>query len=164
VLAYDRGWAARRRTAYAVSTTGLAVTLLLDAMNGTLSLPRALAWVALAALLYAVLLPPRTTAGDGWLAVHGLLRTRRVHTDHLVSVRTDGLVDRRVLLCDAFGAHAAVDTAVLIANPFLWHQLDTGAHHSRAAGLLPDRAALHELSEAIDSAETRTLLRSAGLH
>lgn len=163
VLAHDRDWAPRRRTAYAASACALAVTVLLDAIGGTLTLPRAAVWVALSALLLAVLLPPRTTAGDGWLAVRGLLRTRRVHTDYLVSARFDGTVDRRILLRDAFGARVAVDPAVLIANPFLWHQLDTGAHHSRAAGLLPDRSALRELSEAIDTAGSRTLLTSAGL-
>jgi hypothetical protein len=163
VLACDRGWPARLRTAYAVSSTALGVTVLLDGMDGTMSLPRTLTWIVLAALLFAVLLPPRTTAGDGWLAVRGLLRTHRVRTDHLVSVCTDGAIDRRVLLRDAFGARAAVDRRVLIANPFLWHQLDQGARHSHAAGLLPDRAALRDLAETIDTAESRTLLISANL-
>jgi hypothetical protein len=163
VLAHDRDWAPRRRTAYGAAAGALAATILLDAIAGTLTAPRAAVWLALSALLLAVLLPPCTTAGDGWLAVRGLLRTRRVRTDLLVSARFDGAVDRRVLLRDAFGARVAVDPAVLIANPFLWHQLDTGAHHSRAAGLLPDRSALRELSEAIDIAGSRTLLSSSGL-
>ena len=154
---------ARLRTAYAIASTALGVTVLLDGMDGTLTLARAALWIALGTLLFAVLLPPRTTAGDGWLAVRGLARTHRVRTDHLVSVRADGTFDRRILLRDAFGARAAVDPRVLVANPFLWHQLDAGARHSRAAGLLPERTALRELAETIDTAESRTLLISADI-
>ncbi len=161
VLAYDRGWAARLRTAYALSSTALGVTVLLDGMDGTMTLVRTLVWVGLAAMLFAVLLPSRTTAGDGWLAVRGVLRTHRVRTDRLVSVREDGTFDRRVLLRDSYGGRAAVDRHVLVANPFLWHQLDAGARRAHAAGLLPERGALGGLAEAIDAAGSRSLLLSA---
>ncbi len=163
VRAADRGWPARMRAACAVSATALGVTVLLDGLDGTLSLPRTLAWVSLAAMLFTVLLPPRVTAGEGWLAVRDLLRTRRVRTDHLVSVRVMGAFDRRLLLRDAFGGRVALDPAVLVANPFLWHRLDTGARRAHAAGLLLDRTPLVILAETIDASATRTLLTEAGL-
>ena len=163
VLAHDRGWPARLRTAYAIASTAVGVTVLLDGLDGTMTLARTLLWVGLGVLLFAVLLPSRTTAGDGWLAVRGLLHTHRVRTDHLVSARADGTFDRRILLRDSFGARAAVDPRVLVANPFLWHRLDAGARQARAAGLLPAGTALRDLAERIDTAESRTLLTSAGL-
>ena len=159
----DNTWPSRLRTASTVASSALTLTLLLDALVGTLSLPRALAWITLAALLFTVLLPPHVTAGDGRLAVRGLLRTQGVRTHHLVSVRIEGAVDRHILLRDAFGGRVTLDPAVLIANPFLWHHLDTGARRSHAAGLLSDRTALRALADAIDGAGTRTLLEHAGL-
>ncbi|WP_329582571.1 hypothetical protein [Streptomyces sp. NBC_01361] len=68
--------------------------------GGTLTTLRAGIWLTLAAAVFTVLLPPRVTAGvalgcalavcgmatlvDGWLAVDGLVRLRRVRTDALV--------------------------------------------------------------------------------
>lgn len=163
VLAYDREWSGRLRTAYASAVSLLAVLLAIDGWDGSLDPLRALAWAALAAAVFAVLLPPRITAGDGWLSVRGLLHERRVHSDYLVLVRFDGVVARRVLLRDAFGTRVELDPHVLLSNPFLWHQLDTAARHAHAAGLLPDTAALRVLSAAIDSAEARVLFSAAGL-
>jgi len=163
VRARDRDWPHHLRTAYASSATVLALALTFDGWDGSLTWWRALLWTSLALGLFAILLPPRTTAGEGWLAVRCLLHTQRVRTDRLVSARFMGTVDRRLLLRDASGGLAAVDVAVLTGNPFLWHELDAGARRARAAGLLPDRRALDELAHAVDTAEAHRLLTSAGL-
>jgi hypothetical protein len=164
VLARDRAWTGRLRGAYGAALTLLAVALALDGSDGRLSAGSAALWAGFALALFAILLPPRTTAGDGWIEVRGLLCGRRVHTDYLVSARSLGDIDRRVVLRDAFGGRASVEVRVLLANPFLWHELDRGARHAHAAGLLPDRGPLRELGEAIDTAAARELLSSAGLH
>jgi hypothetical protein len=163
VRARDRGWPARLHTAYAAAASVLALALVLDGWDGTLTAWRALAWTGLAALLFCVLLPPRTTAGAGWLRVRGLARGHRVRTDLLVAAVFDGRVDRRLLLRDALGNRVAVEVAVLLDNPFLWHEVDAGARRSRAAGLLPHSAALRDLAERIDAAEARRLLSAAGI-
>ncbi|WP_335971412.1 hypothetical protein [Streptomyces sp. CA2R106] len=162
-VACDRAWAGRLWSAYGAAAAVLAVALVTDAWNGRLSVPRLAVCGALALVLFAILLPARTTAGDGWLDVRGLLRRRRVHTDHLVSARFLGEIDRRVVLRDAFGGRASVEVRVLVANPFLWHELDRGARRAHAAGLLPDRCALRELAESINAAGARELLTSAGM-
>lgn len=161
--AYDRHWAARTRTAVAAATGVLTLTLVLDGCAGSLTLPRAALWTALAGLLLGVLLPSRTTAGPGWLAVRGLFHRQRVRTDLLVAATLDGAIDRRLLLRDAFGARAEVDPRVLAASPFLWHELDRAARRSHAAGLLPDTHPLDVLADEIDAAGARRLLETAGL-
>ncbi|SEG47597.1 hypothetical protein SAMN05216223_105385 [Actinacidiphila yanglinensis] len=161
--AHDRAWAGRRRTAYAAAVTVLAAALALDAWDGTLDPARLVLWLVFAVALFAILLPERTTTGEGWLEVRGLLRRRRVYTDYLVSARFLGAIDRRVVLRDAFGGVVSVEAGVLLANPFLWHALDRGARHAHTAGLLADRGALRELAEAIDARGARDLLAKAGM-
>jgi hypothetical protein len=151
------------RGAYGAAATVLAVALVLDGWDGTLDPARLALWAAFAVTLFAILLPPRTIAGHGWLQVRGLLRARRVHTDYLVVARFVGDIDRRVVLRDAFGSRVSVEVGVLLANPFLWHELDRGARHAHAAGLLPERGALIALGRAIDADGARELLSSAGL-
>ncbi|WP_455358799.1 hypothetical protein [Streptomyces sp. SYSU K21746] len=46
----------------------LALLLLTDGASGGITVPRAVLWTGLAVLLFVVLLPPRVTAGEGWLA------------------------------------------------------------------------------------------------
>ncbi|MFJ2954941.1 hypothetical protein [Streptomyces sp. NPDC087270] len=162
-VAADRAWAGRRWSAYGAAATVLAVALVMDGWDGTLDMLRLAACGALSTALFAILLPARTTAGDGWLEVRGLVRRRRVHTDYLVSARFLGEIDRRVVLRDAFGGRVSVEVRVLLANPFLWHELDRGARRAYAAGLLPDRSALRELAESIDTAGARELLSAAGM-
>lgn len=162
-VACDRAWSGRLWSAYGAAATVLAVALVTDGWDGTLDLPRLAICGALASVLFAILLPARTTAGDGWLEVRGLLRRRRVHTDYLVSARFLGEIDRRVVLRDAFGGRVSVEVRVLHANPFLWHELDRGARRAHSAGLLPDRSALRDLAESIDTAGARELLSAAGM-
>ncbi|MYS19106.1 hypothetical protein GA0115240_10479 [Streptomyces sp. DvalAA-14] len=160
---YDRHWTGHLRTALASSGIILTLTMVLDALAGSLTLPRAALWTGLSALVFGVLLPSRVTAGSGWLAVRGLVRKRRVRTDFLVDARLDGGIDRRLHLRDAFGTRVDVSPRVLSGNPFLWHELDRGARRSYQAGTLPSTGVLDILAEQIDSAEARRLLESAGL-
>lgn len=135
----------------------------LDAATGMLSLLRALLWAGLAVALFAVLFPPRVTAGGGLLAVRTLLRTRRVRTDRLVAARIDGGTARRLVLRDAFGAQVEVDARTVTESPFLRHELDTGARRSHAAGLLADPSAVCGLVAAADAVEARALFGPAQL-
>ncbi|MFC4034283.1 hypothetical protein ACFO3J_22800 [Streptomyces polygonati] len=160
---YDRHWTGHLRTALASSGAALGLATVLDAVAGTLTLPRAALWTGLSALVFGVLLPSRVTAGTGWLAVRGPLRKHRVRTDMLVDARLDGGIDRRLHLRDVFGARADIPPRVLSGNPFLWHELDRGARRSHRAGLLRDTAVLDVLAAEIDTAEARRLLESTGL-
>ena len=167
----DRGWAGQARGALGYAGTLLGAALLLDGCAGSLTVLRALIWTALATLFFAALLPARTTAGKGWLAVRGLFGTHRVQTDLLTSVRVDGRVARRLVLRDALGAQAELPVDVLYENPLIWHELDAAARLSRAAGLFTDTeradggsvAVLDQLAATIDGRTTRELLHEAGL-
>ncbi|MFG1805553.1 hypothetical protein [Streptomyces sp. NPDC049040] len=159
----DRDRPARLRLAAALPAGLLAAALALDAAAGTLTVPRALLWTGFAAVLSAVLVPPRITAGGGRLTVRALLRTRRVRTDLLVGARIDGRTARRLVLRDTTGSYVEVDARAVAESPFLRHELDAGARHSHAAGLLADPSAVHDLVSAADAAEARALFRTSGL-
>ncbi|MFE6779566.1 hypothetical protein [Streptomyces sp. NPDC057702] len=124
-------WRRESRLALGVAAPLYAGLLLVDLVNGTLEVARALCWTVLALLLLAVLVPPRVTAGEGWLAVRGVWRTRSVRTDLLVSVRLVGGVAPRLLLRDARGATVWVDPRVLVTDPPLWHRVERGARTAR---------------------------------
>ncbi|MFD4232167.1 hypothetical protein [Streptomyces sp. NPDC058545] len=149
--ASDDGWTAELRAAGCCSALLLGLLLLIDVGSGRLTGLRALMWVALAVLLLVVLVPPRVTAGEGWLASRSLLRRRRVRTDSLVAVRWSDGVSLRLVLRDLDGARVEVDPRVLIANPHLWQLVDAGACSSLGRGtLLCGATALRQLSERID--------------
>jgi hypothetical protein len=130
-------------------------------------------WAALGAMVFAVLLPPRVTAGEGWLAVRGPGRERRVRTDALVVVGLYGPVAQRLVLWDAYGGRLELNPRVLAANPLLWHLLDTGARRSRERGTLRSGTdVLRELGMGappsgiwgrIDGETARAVLRTSGL-
>jgi hypothetical protein len=151
------------RTALVSSGITLTLAMVLDAVAGTLTLPRAALWTGLSALVFGVLLPSRVTAGRGWLAVRGLVRKRRLRTEFLVEARLDGGIDRRLHLRDAFGTRVDLSPRVLAGNPFLWHELDRGARRSYEAGSLPGIGVMDILAEQIDGGEARRLLESVGL-
>ncbi|MFH8367630.1 hypothetical protein [Streptomyces sp. NPDC018031] len=65
VLARDRHWPGRVRTAVGSSCAVLAALVLLDLSVGTLTPPRTACWVAIAVCQVSVLYPPRVTAGEG---------------------------------------------------------------------------------------------------
>ncbi|GAA0456693.1 hypothetical protein GCM10009544_19180 [Streptomyces stramineus] len=164
MLAHDRNRRRDARAAWCFGSALAGLLALVDLGRGGLDWARGGCWAGLGALLVAVLLPRRITAGDGWLATRGLWRERRVRTGLLTRVhRSDGIAPRLVL-CDVGGGRVEIDPEVLVANPLLWHQLDTGARRSRESGLLREGAAhLAALAERVDGEGARRLLESAGL-
>ncbi|MFD4522793.1 hypothetical protein ACFWP7_02405 [Streptomyces sp. NPDC058470] len=163
-VAYDRRWAQDLRSSIRCSAVLLALLLLIDAGAGTLTPPRAALWGALALLLFLVLHPARATAGEGWLTSRGLLRTRRVRTDQLVSVRCLDGVAQRLVLRDTSGASVEINPRVLVANPPLWHRLDEDARVSALRGSLTCGAtALRRVSERIDRETAMTVFKVSGL-
>ncbi|WP_346097856.1 hypothetical protein [Streptomyces olivaceiscleroticus] len=160
----DRRWAAGLRDACRYAAALLGLLLLLDSASGRLTPLRAALWVVLAVLLFAVLLPPRVTAGPGRLAVRGLLRERRVRTDLLVSVRrTDG-VAQRLVLRDLCGGRVEIDPAVLTGDPALWRLVEAGTRRAAERGLLLCGAtALRQLTRQVDSETARLVFKVSGL-
>ncbi|MET7988066.1 hypothetical protein [Streptomyces sp. NPDC005281] len=163
-VAHDLLWARDLRCSIRCAGAFLALLVLIDGAAGTLTGPRVLLWLALAALLLLVLYPTRIAAGEGWLTARGPLRTRRVRTDHLVSVRCPEGVGQRLVLRDAFGARLEIDPGVLVSNPELWHRLDEDARISARRGTLTrGETALRDVSERIDRETARTVFRVSGL-
>jgi hypothetical protein len=142
----------------------LGAALLLDWGAGSLTLARAVFWTGLAFVLLAVLLPPRVVGSRGRLAVHGLVRTQRVRTDALVGVWQSGEVTVRLVLRDAYGGRVELDPQILLADPLLWHLLDTGARRSREHGTLRcGSPVLRELGEQVDGDIARGIFLVSGL-
>ncbi|MEV0281761.1 hypothetical protein AB0I22_35980 [Streptomyces sp. NPDC050610] len=164
VLVTDRCWAGDLRAAVYCSGALGALLILIDLGRGGLDAARAGCWAGIALLLFVVLFPPRVRAGDGWLAVRGLLRERLVRTDVLTLVRSADGMAPRLILRDAGGRRVELDPKVLASNPLLWHLLDTGARRSAAHGFLLEGAAeLRALTDRIDGEGARRLLQAAGV-
>jgi hypothetical protein len=160
----DRHWAGHARCAVCCGAAFSATTALIDRCTSGLTPARAVLWLLLGLVAGAVMLPPRVTAGDGWLAVRGVLRERRVRTGALVSVRLSGTVAFQILLRDADGRRVEVEPRVLLANPVLWHALDRGIRASRAGGTLPPGPDhLAPLRERIDTDAAHEIFRASGL-
>jgi hypothetical protein len=163
-VAEDHNW---RRETWAAWCSGAAlagVLVLIDLARGGLCWGHGGCWAALGALLVLVLLPQRVTAGDGWLATRGLLHERRVRTDLLTRVRRSDGITPRIVLGDAGGGRVEIDPQVFVANPLIWHYVDTGARHSRRSGLLREGAPeLKALADRIDGEGARSLLEASGL-
>ncbi|MFB6817182.1 hypothetical protein ACFCV8_21815 [Streptomyces sp. NPDC056347] len=163
-IAHDLGWAADLRFAVHCSVVLLVLLVGVDGAAGQLTGPRTLLWAGSAALLCAVLVPPRVRAGAGWMSCRGLLRERTVRTDRLVSVRWPDGVAQRVVFRDDEGHRVEVDPEVLLANPALWHRLDTDARRSARAGTLRSGTpALRRLSERVDSRHAQRVFALSGL-
>ncbi|MFD8737635.1 hypothetical protein ACFV06_22320 [Streptomyces sp. NPDC059618] len=163
-VAHDLRWAQDLRSSIRCACALLALLVLTDGVAGTLTGPRALLWLALAALLFLILCPARIAAGEGWLSSHGPLGTRRVRTDRLVSVRCLGGVGQRLVLRDTFGARLELDPDVLAASPGLWHRLDEDARISARRGTLTSgESVLRRVSERIDRETARTVFKLSGL-
>ncbi|MGW3245281.1 hypothetical protein [Streptomyces sp. NPDC001070] len=160
----DRHWRADVRRALGCALAFLCLAVPLDAAAGTLTPQRAGLWLLLAVIVLALLCPSRVTAGDGWLAVRGPLRKRRVRTDALTVVRQSPGVSRHLILWDADGRWLELDARVLEANPLLWHRLEADARRSRRDGMLREGAeVLGRLGERIDGAAARGVLRASGM-
>ncbi|MFI6059980.1 hypothetical protein [Streptomyces sp. NPDC051286] len=161
---YDREWSGDVRFAGGCSVTLLGLLLAVDAAIGRLTWLRVLLWAAIAAVLCAVLVPPRVCAGTGWLSSRGLLRRTTVRTDLLVSVRWSDGVAQRLLLRDAHGCRVELDPRVFVANPALWHRLDEDARTCMERGtLLCGATALRQLGDRIDRRTARTVFEVSGL-
>lgn len=160
----DRHRRADVRLATSCALGFCALTLLVDWDAETLTLPRALLWLALSAGVLAVLLPPRVAAGPGWLAVSGPVRRRRVRTDALIAVRQYAGASAHLVLCDADGHRLELDPRVLTGDPLLWHELDTGVRRSLERGTLCEGAEVWErLGHEIDDTLARAILTASGL-
>lgn len=160
----DRHWRPDARCAGFCALGFAGLTILLDWGSGGLTVVRADLWAVLGVLVLTALRPPRVSAGDGWLAVRGFVRERRVCTDALVAVRRDGAIATRLVLRDAYGGSVAFDPEILVANPLLWHRLDAGARRSRERGTLRQgETALRQLGGRIDGETARDVLRASGL-
>ncbi|WP_406121340.1 hypothetical protein OHQ89_04730 [Streptomyces canus] len=164
VLAGDRHWRGSARLAATCALLFCALSLLVDWDAGTLTLLRALLWLTLSTTAFAVLLPPRVTAGPGWLAIRTPWRSHIVRTDALVAVRQYGGVSAHLVLCDTHGGRLELDPRVLAANPLIWHELDNGVHRSVERGtLLRGSDVLEQLGHRIDDETARAVLRASGL-
>ncbi|UXY26281.1 hypothetical protein [Streptomyces sp. HUAS TT20] len=160
----DRHWRGSARFALGCALAFLGMALLVDWDAGTLTCPRALLWIALSAAAFCVLLPHCVTAGPGRLSVHGLARRQTVHTDALVAVRQYGGVSSHLVLRDTHGHRLEVDPRVLVANPLIWHELDTGVRRSLQRGTLREGTdVLERLGHEIDDSTARAVLEASGL-
>ncbi|MFD5327307.1 hypothetical protein [Streptomyces sp. NPDC127092] len=151
-LAHNADWPHALRTAVICAATLLGLLLLVDAVAEALSPVRGALWSGLAVLLFVVLLPDRVTAGEGWLATHGLVRRRTVRIDRLVRVGWSAGPSRHVLLQDVHGARISLSPNLLADNPRLWQLLADGAAASSAPGFLhADHSDIRHLSQHTDS-------------
>ncbi|MER6997000.1 hypothetical protein [Streptomyces sp. NPDC000410] len=162
--AHDTTWPREARDALCCAALLLGLLLVVDAGATCLNWARALLWTALAALFLVVLIPPRVSAGEGWLASQGLLRRSVVRTDRLVSARWSSGVAQRLVLRDAAGARVEVDPRVFVANPALWHVVSENARSALARGtLLCGATALRQLAERVDRETAREVFKASGL-
>ena len=160
----DRHWRGSARLAVGCALLFCAMALLTDWDAGSLTPLRALLWVTLSTALFAILLPPRVSAGPGWLAVRTPWRRRVIHTDVLTAVRQYDGVSSHLVLLDVHGHNLELDPRILAANPLLWHQLDTGVRRSLEHGTL--RLGVHvmeRLGHHIDDDTLQAVLRASGL-
>lgn len=163
----DRNWAAERRTALGFGTAFAGLLALLDWASGGLDPLRLGCWSALGAAVVAVLLPDRVTAGATWMATRNGLGERRVCTETLTSVRRSAGRTDTLVLSDALGGRITVDIPVIVANPQLWHRLDTGIRHSERLGTLvparTDDTLLLTIAEQVDHETVRRIFTASDL-
>ncbi|WNM33857.1 hypothetical protein RKE30_27535 [Streptomyces sp. Li-HN-5-11] len=163
-VAYDHHWARDLHSSIRCSAAFLALLFAIDWGTGDLTWWRSALWLTLALLLFLVLCPPRVCAGEGWMASRALLRSRRVRTDLLVSVRTLDGVAQLLVLRDAVGGRVEIDPRVLVNNPDLWYRLDEDARKSAASGCLRSGTdTLRHFSERLERETALTVFRISGL-
>ncbi|PWI16944.1 hypothetical protein DI272_24325 [Streptomyces sp. Act143] len=163
-VVHDHRWAGDMYSSIRCSTALLGLLFVFDWGAGSLTVVRGTLWTTLAVLLFLALCPPRVTAGEGWLASRWLLRTRRVRTDLLVSVRCLEGVSQRLVLRDAFGDRVEIDPQVLVNNPGLWHRVDEDARRAAALGsLMCGATVLRRVAERIDRETAETVFKVSGL-
>ncbi|MFF4507749.1 hypothetical protein [Streptomyces sp. NPDC001401] len=163
-VVHDRRWAGDLISAMRCAAVLLGLLFLIDWGADTLSPRRGALWSTLAVLLFLLLCPDRVRAGQGWLTSRRLLRTRRIRTDLLVSVRCLDGITQRLVLRDAFGERVELDPRVLVHNPDLWHRLHEDARKSLALGtLLCGTTALDRVSERVERETAETVFRVSDL-
>ena len=161
---HDRRWAGDLFSAIRCAAVLLGLLWLIDWGAGTLSPARGALWSALSVLLFLLLCPDRIRAGEGWLTSRRLLRTRRVRTDLLVSVRCLDGITQRLVLRDVFGERVELDPQVLVNNPDLWHRLHEDARRSLALGsLLCGATALNRVCERVERETALTVFKVSDL-
>ncbi|MET7478807.1 hypothetical protein ABZT17_31210 [Streptomyces sp. NPDC005648] len=161
---HDRRWAGDLVSAGRCAVVLPALLFLIDWGADTLSARRGALWIALAALLFLALCPDRIRAGEGWLTSRRLLRTRRVRTDLLVSVRCLEGITQRLVFRDVFGERVELDPRVLVDNPDLWHRLHQDARRSLALGtLLCGATALQRIADRVERETARTVFEVSDL-
>ncbi|MFE2010477.1 hypothetical protein [Streptomyces sp. NPDC059491] len=160
----DREWAGEARAAAGCAGLLLSVSLTVDACDGGLNLPATLLWIALAVVLFVVMLPAKVVATPGRLAVRTLWTRTAVRTDRLAVLRWPDGVEQRLVLVDTEGGTARVELRVLLANPPLWLLLEAGARTSRENGTLRDGGRdLHRLQRRVEGDTVASVLRVSGL-
>ncbi|MFJ7179254.1 hypothetical protein ACIQXA_23285 [Streptomyces massasporeus] len=160
---YDVQWPAEARAAAGHAGLAALLALFVDTVGAGLTVPRAMAWTGLAAVLFVILLPPRVSVAPGRLTVQGLTSTRTVHTNRLVSLRWPIDVSERMALRDEHGTHAELDLRLLLANPPLWLQLEADARTSQDLGTLQHSSCLDRLARRIDTETAHTVLKVSGM-
>ncbi|MDX3753672.1 hypothetical protein [Streptomyces sp. AK08-02] len=160
----DRHWPGSARFAAGCGLVFCAMSLLVDWDAGTLTPLSALLWSVLSAVVFTILLPPRVSAGPGWLAVRTLSRRLVIRTDALTAVRQYGGVSSHLVLRDVHGHSLELDSRILATNPLLMHELDTGVRRSLEHGTLSHGAdVINRLGRRIDAETARAVLRESGL-
>ncbi|MEU6170213.1 hypothetical protein [Streptomyces tanashiensis] len=160
----DREWAGEARAATGCAGLLLSVSLTVDACDGGLNLPATLLWIALAAVLFVVLLPAKVVAAPGRLAVRTLWTRAAVRTDRLTVLRWPDGIEQRLVLADTEGGRARVELRVLLANPPLWSLLEAGARTSCENGTLKDgERDLHRLKRRVERDTVESVFRISGL-
>ncbi|SEO81055.1 hypothetical protein [Actinacidiphila rubida] len=162
--AHARGFRSDRRWAVGCAGAAFALAMLAEADSGDLGAAYAAATLGAALVVLALLWPPRVTAGQGRLAVRGLLRTRTVRTDALAGMWLIGDLATSLVLRDVDGRRVELDSETVVANPLLWHLLEAGVHRSQERGTLRTGArVLDALAHRVDG-EAAAILRASGLN
>ncbi|WP_327391877.1 MULTISPECIES: hypothetical protein [unclassified Streptomyces] len=163
----DVRWAAQVRWAVGAGTFLLVSLLIVDHLYGRLTWQRAALWAGLSLLLCVVLVPPRVTAGPGWLAARDVWGERRVRTDRMVALDwQQGAAGStgRIVLRDAEGTRLELDLAVLTATPAIWLRLEEGARRAQRAGTLVRGApVLARLAQRVEQEAARAVFTASGL-
>ena len=158
-----QGWRSDRRWAIGCACAAFVLAELAEWDTGDLSLLHTLLTCGIALVVLAMLWPAQVVAGEGWLTVRGPLRTRRVRTDALAGMWLIGDLACSLVLRDIHGGRAEIDAEVVVADPVLWHLLESGVHRSQERGTLRTGArVLTGLGRRVDG-EARAILRASGL-
>ncbi|WP_406055286.1 hypothetical protein OG462_06335 [Streptomyces sp. NBC_01077] len=162
---HDSKWADEACAATGCAGLLLALSLVVDACDGGLTLPAALLWISLSVALFVVLLPARVVASPGRVTVQSLWSRRTVCTDRLAAVRWPDGIEQRLVLTDTECGRAQIDVRVLLANPPLWLLLEADARTSYEQGTLRDGVRdLDRLAHRVERDTAHSVFTISGLH